>query len=122
MLYKNIKLERICTDLKEATKYFGGDKKMAESLLIKVSILKKLERIYDVIELSFFRFHKLINKGKYKDLEGYFAIDVKTPKDRWRIILEPLDDNKNPFVPCNIDEISKIVRIIEIKEVSNHYE
>ena len=95
---------------------------MAESLLFRISYLKDLDTIYSVIMVPFFRFHKLVNKGKNKDLEGYFVIDVKTPKDRWRIIIEPLDDNKNPFVPCNIDEISKIVRIIEIKEVSNHYE
>lgn len=68
------------------------------------------------------RFHKLNNKGKRKNLEGYFAIDVKTIKDKWRIIIEPLDENENPYKQCNIDEIAKYVRIIKIEEVSNHYE
>ena len=117
MLYKNIKLERICTDSKEATKYFGGDKKMAESLFARIHSFYLANVIYDIIIQPQMRFHRLINKGKNKNLDGFFAIDVKTPKDRWRIIIEPLDDNKNPFVSCNIDEISKIVRIIEIKEV-----
>ena len=66
-------------------------------------------------------FHKLENKGG-RDLEGYFAIDVKSRRDQWRIILEPLDENKKPYVPCNIDEISQNVRIVEIMEVSKHYE
>ena len=34
----------------------------------------------------------------------------------------PLDDDENPFIPCNIDEIAKKVRIVEIREVSNHYD
>ena len=122
ILYKDKKTEKICTVFKEASKYFGGDKKMAEALFDRMSLLRSLETIWYVTIFPNFRFHKLINKGKNKNLEGLFSIDVKTSKDKWRIIIEPLDDNYNPFVPCNIDEISKIVRIIEIKEVSNHYE
>lgn len=68
-----------------------------------------------------FRFHRLKNKDG-RNLEGYFAIDVKTRKEPWRIILQPVDEKGNPFIPCNIDEISGIVRIVEIREVSKHYE
>lgn len=32
------------------------------------------------------------------------------------------DENKEPYHPCNIDEISQNVRIVEITEVSKHYE
>ncbi len=63
------------------------------------------------------RFHSL--QG---NLDGYFAIDVKTRKEPWRIILQPLDENEEPYNPCNIDEISGKVRIVEIREVSKHYE
>ena len=31
-------------------------------------------------------------------------------------------DNGEPFVPCNIDEIASSVKIVEISEVSKHYE
>jgi proteic killer suppression protein len=48
--------------------------------------------------------------------------DVKTKKEPWRIILQPLDESMQPYNPCNIDEISGIVRIVEITEVSKHYE
>jgi proteic killer suppression protein len=64
-----------------------------------------------------FRFHSL--KGK---LNGYFAIDVKTIRDKWRIILQPLDDEEKAFDPCDIDKIAAVVRIVEIREVSAHYE
>ena len=40
----------------------------------------------------------------------------------WRIVLQPLDANKEPFTPCYIDQISSYVRIVEITEVSKHYE
>ncbi len=57
----------------------------------------------------------------YATLEGYFAIDVKSRREQWRVILQPLDENKNPYNPCNIDQIANIVKIVEISEVSKHY-
>lgn len=54
--------------------------------------------------------------------DGYFAIDVKSRKEPWRIILQPLDDDRKPFNPCNIDKIAAYVKIAEISEVSKHYE
>ena len=36
--------------------------------------------------------------------------------------MQPLDHEGLPFVHCNIDEIAMIVRIVEIEEVSKHYE
>lgn len=47
---------------------------------------------------------------------------MKSRREPWRIILQPLDDNGEPFVPCNIDEIASSVKIVEISEVSKHYE
>jgi len=122
ILYKNNATKEVCEDLKKATKYFGGNKILAVSLLSRVNALSKAEVLNDIIVQTQMRFHKLFNLGKKKNYEGYFAIDVKTKRDKWRIILQPLDDNKMPFVPCKIDEISKNVKIVEIKEVSNHYE
>ena len=76
----------------------------------------------DIVFQPQIRFHKLVNKGKKSNLLGYFAIDVKTRYDSWRILLKPLDDNKNEYNPCDIDKIANICKIIEIMEVSNHYE
>lgn len=122
ILYKNNKVSKICEELKEATSYFGGNKDYAISLMARINSLKQAEDIRDIIVLKPMRFHKLVNKGKGKNFEGYFAIYVKTKKDKWRIIIEPLDENGMPFRPCNIDEIAKNVKIVEIREVSSHYE
>ncbi len=36
--------------------------------------------------------------------------------------MQPLNSDKQPYNPCNIDEIAESVRIVEIAEVSRHYE
>lgn len=115
--YANDKIELYCTSLKAATKFFGGDKNLAISLLGRINAIERAEIIKDIIVMPPFRFHSL--RG---DLEGLFAIDVKTRRDKWRIILQPLDENEEIFDPCHIDEIAAIVKIVEIREVSAHYE
>lgn len=55
-------------------------------------------------------------------MNGLFSIDVKTRRDKWRIILGPLDENEKNFDPCHIDEIAAMVRIVKITEVSAQYE
>ncbi len=115
--YRKEKIEKICHDRKKAKKFFGGSDIMAISLLSRVNALEQADTIKDIVVQKTFRFHDL--KG---ERDGLFAIDVKTKQDPWRLILQPLDENKQPFVPCNIDEISNIVQIVRIEEVSKHYE
>lgn len=115
--YKSLKLEKQCTDIKAAKKLFGGNNDLAISLLARIRALTEAVTIKDIIVQKPFRFHKLNGKR-----EGQFAIDAKTKRDAWRIILEPLDESGARYVPCNIDEISMNVRIVEIVEVSKHYE
>ena len=117
ILYANKKTERQCTDLKEASKLFGGNKTLALSLHARINAIEQAEVINDIRVLKPFRFHNL--SGNYK---GYFAVDVRNIKDKWRIILQPLDENEKFYNPCHIDEIAKKVRIVEIIEVSAHYE
>lgn len=119
--YASDKVKKQCTSVKAANKLFGGDALMARSLLSRVNALQGADTIKDIIVQPTFRFHALHHK-KGRDLNGYFAIDVKTIREPWRIILQPLNEDKRPFNPCNIDEVSGIVRIIEITEVSKHYE
>ncbi len=121
LLYVDDKIEEQCTNLTDAKKLFGGNNILAVSLLARINALKQADNIKDIILQSAFHFHKLDNKSG-RNLRGYFAIDVKSRRDAWRIILEPLDDNKQPYDTCNIDEIAQVVRIVKILEVSKHYE
>lgn len=119
--YTSEKVKLQCTSVKAAGKLFGGDAVLAKSLLARINALGSAENIKDIIVQPTFRFHTLKNK-KGKDLKGYFAMDVKSRKEPWRIILQPLNRNKEPYDPCNIDEIAVSVTIVEITEVSKHYE
>ena len=120
LIYTTDRLEVQCTSIKAAKKLFGGDVALATSLLARINALEKAETIRDIIVQPTFHFHSLSKKKR--DLDGFFAIDVKSRREQWRIILQPLDDNKEPFDPCNIDQISAYVKIVGIKEVSKHYE
>ncbi len=122
ILYSSNKLDKQCNNIKEPTKLFGGNKSIAMSLLARVNALKQANVLKDIILQPQFYFHKLENKGKRKNYEGCFAIDVKGRKDGWRIVLEPLNNDKMPFHPCNIDVVSSYVRIIEIREVVDYHE
>lgn len=121
VIYASDKVEQQCTSVKAANKLFGGDTLLGRCLLARINALKEADTIKDIIVQPTFRFHDLKNK-KGRNLEGYFAIDVKSIREAWRIILQPLDEQKQPYNPCNIDELAGIVRIVEIMEVSKHYE
>lgn len=120
ILYANKKVEKICSSFKEAKKFFGGDQLLATKLLGRIQDLKDANILQDFMKTNNARFHNLHDKGK-NQYEGYFAIDVKTIRERWRLIIQPLDENENPFRPCHIDEIAKTVKIIQVLEVSDHY-
>jgi len=121
IVYATKKVENVCKDRKTAKKFFDGNEQMVISLMARINALKQADTLNDIIVQPTFHFHKLLNKNG-RNLEGYYAIDVKSRKDQWRIILEPLDEDEKSFESKNIDEISKKVRIIEITEVSKHYE
>lgn len=121
LVYSTEKVKAQCTSVKAANKLFGGDMVLTKSLMARINALENADNIKDIIVQPTFRFHDLKNK-KGRNLEGYFAIDVKSIREQWRIILQPLDENKKPYNPCNIDKIAGIVKIVEIAEVSKHYE
>ena len=120
LVYASRKLEEQCTRLSKAKRLFGGDAQLAQGLLSRVNALQQAETLKDIVVQPQFHFHKLADKGRRK-LEGHYAIDVRTRKSPWRLILQPLDEDKEPYVGQGIDEIVDIVRIVGITEVSKHY-
>lgn len=121
LVYASDKVRIQCTSVKAAKKLFGGNAELVKSLFARINALQMADTIMDIIVQPTFHFHKLGNMNR-KNLEGFFAIDVKSRKEQWRVILQPLNENKEPFEPCQIDRISSYVRIVEITEVSKHYE
>lgn len=121
LVYASDKVRIQCTSVKAAKKLFGGNAELVKSLFARINALQMADTIMDIIVQPTFHFHKLGNMNR-KNLEGFFAIDVKSRKEQWRVIIQPLNENKEPFEPCQIDRISSYVRIVEITEVSKHYE
>lgn len=121
LVYASDKVRIQCTSVKAAKKLFGGNAELVKSLFARINALQMADTIMDIIVQPTFHFHKLGNMNR-KNLEGFFAIDVKSRKEQWRVILQPLNENKEPFEPCQIDRISSYVRIVEITEVSKRYE
>lgn len=117
IIYASEKLEKECTKLDWAKKKFGGNKKLAISLLARINAIEQADTVMDIVAIPSFHFHNLSGKRK-----GEFAIDVKTRRDNWRLILVPLNDEEKEFDPCDIDKVAKIAKIVLIKEVSSHYE
>ncbi|MCM1387471.1 MAG: hypothetical protein NC231_09095 [Bacillus sp. (in: Bacteria)] len=121
LIYASDKVKLQCTSVQAAKKLFGGDMILTRNLLARINALENAENMKDIVVQPTFHFHSLKNR-KGKNWEGYFAIDVKSRKESWRIILQPLDDMERPYNPCNIDKIAGNVKIVEITEVSKHYE
>ena len=120
LVYASDKVKNQCTSVKAAKKLFGGDTILTTSLLARINALEKAETIKDIIVQPTFHFHNLGNK-QGRNLEGFFAIDVKSINELLRIVLLPLDAYYEPFTPFYIDQISYYFIIVEITEVSKHY-
>ena len=122
IVYSSEKTEKACTDKKAAKKVFGGNNQLAVSLFACINAIDQAVTLIDIIRTPIFHFHSLKNK-KGNDLKGYYAIDLKGRKEPWRLILQPLDENEEPYPETEtIDRIAGTVRIVEITEVSKHYE
>jgi plasmid maintenance system killer protein len=121
LVFATARLEEQCTSQKAAKKLLGGDVQAALKLLSRVNALRQAPTLKDIIVQPQLHFHNLSNK-RGKDLEGLFAIDIKSRTSPWRLILRPLDENKEPLEACRIDEIAAMVEVIGIVEVSKHYE
>ena len=64
ILYRDSKTEDICNDLKKATKFMGGNKLYAITLLDRINALRAAEFLNDIVNFQPLHFHKLENKGK----------------------------------------------------------
>ena len=94
---------------KKAIKKYN--KIIAEKLIFSIEFLKNSNSLKDVADYQNFRLHEL----KY-ERKGQFAIDLGKTTG-YRLIIEPITVNeKNEVISY------ESINIIEIMEVSNHYE
>lgn len=108
--YKYKKVEKQCESLKQAKKYLP--EKVAKKLINRINFIKSSENLASVISFRPLRFHSL--RG---DKNGFYAMDIDGKKCEYRII-STFDGYKREQVFTE----SKSITIIEITEVSKHYE
>ena len=107
--YKDKKIREICENQKKAIKRYN--KIIAEKLIFSIEFLKNSNSLKDVADYTNFRLHEL----KY-DRKGQFAIDLGKTTG-YRLIIEHITVNrKNETISY------ESINIVEIVEVSNHYE
>ena len=119
--YATKEVERICTDFKYGVKFFGGNRLLFEKLHYCLLEIADADDVGALRYAYALRLHKLRNNG-HRNLEGYYAVDVKSIRDPWRLIIQFLDSNGEPFATPDIDVNASEIRIVEIEEVSKHYE
>lgn len=112
ILYKNKKLEKVCSSLKEMKKKF--DINVAEKLNNTLVFIDSANDMNDLYLKPSFNLHPL--KG---DREGQFSIYIGKTFG-YRIIFVPLDEKEKELKNIDILEYKKI-KIIKIEGVSNHY-
>lgn len=122
ILYADSRVKQICTEQKVTRKFFGGNLDLEKSLYARLYSLSCCDSLYDAYTRhNYFRIHKLYNIGG-RDYSGCLAMDVKTRKEPWRLIFKPLNDKRQPVGTINLPTDAKYIEIIEIIEVSKHYE
>lgn len=115
--YKNNTVEKLCTKEKEAKKFFN-DIRYYNNLQGVLNYIEEAPNLLDVVQYPPFHFH---SSDFY--IRNSYALDIAGRKCKYRLIVIPLDDEEKEMTRTkNFLKECKSIKIIEIEEVSNHYE
>lgn len=110
VVYKNGTVKKQCTELSQVKRDFS--EKVAKKLLKLVNFLDAADNLESILNNPVLHFHAL--KGK---LNGLYAIDIDGRRGSYRLLVR-FDDYPQEMVFSN----SKSIEIIQVTEVSKHYE
>lgn len=114
--YKNARLQKLCTDLKEAKKNLSGE--VPGKLMGTINYINNANNLKDIINYSPFHFHSL--KGNRK---GQYAIDIGGRKTGYRLIFIAINNDGTTCANNQVYSATAInIVIIQVEEVTNHYE
>ena len=113
ILYKNKKVEQLCTNESKAIKELGAE--VSKKLSRAIDALEEAENLKDILYFSQFKLHQL--KG---DMKGIFSMYLGKTTG-YRLLLYPLDEEENIIISDESDFYT-IAVCVEIIEVSKHYE
>ena len=113
ILYKNEAAKKqFCSDYKKSWRYPEQVKRKLEAA---ETYIKSSNSLLDIANYPPFRFEKL--KGNRKD-----EWSIRLGNTGYRVTMIPCDDNENEIVGGDIMAQCKVIKIVKVTEVSNHYE
>lgn len=94
VLYRTKKLEKVCTNLKEAVKQYGDD--MAEKIHLRVSQIRSIDNVEDLVKYRVGRCHPLEGNR-----EGEYAMDLVHP---YRLVFVKIEEDIQIAKVINIED------------------
>lgn len=107
-------MKDLCTNHNKAQKKYNTE--VADRLFRIINLLECSPNLEDVNKMRIYHLHKLIG-----DRKGTYALDIGR-KLGYRLIVIPLDENGKCFINKDSNEVYKLVKIVGVEEVSNHYD
>ena len=113
--YANKKTERLCFDIRKATKDLGKD--VAIELHNLINAMEAFPNLQAIKGFPQYRLHSLIGERNY---QYSLTIDKRY---KWRLVIYPLDEEGNLLKDRSNEKemLTKAVKV-EVLEVSEHYE
>ena len=113
ILYKNKSAkEQFCSEYKKKCRYPDQVKKKLEAA---ENFIINSDSLMDIVNYVPFRFERL--KGNRKD-----EWSIRLGNTGYRVTMIPCDDEGNEIVEGDIMAQCKVIKIVKVTEVSNHYE
>jgi len=117
--YKNKKVQKQCTNLKEAQKAFSD--KITKKLFATINYIDNAKNLGDIINMPIYHFHHL-KQDKRISSKYQYAIDIDGRKSPYRLIITPLDCNEEVVTSTDLKELNNCTNVLLVLEVSKHYE
>ena len=114
ILYKNKSVEKQFSP--QYVKKWKYPKRVSDKLKMTETFIRNAQSLQDIVNYGPFHFHALEGNRKH---EWSIYIGAKTG---YRVTLIPCDENGKRITKGDIIAMCKSIKIVEITEVSNHYE
>lgn len=108
--FTNKKVEKQCTSLKQAKKDFSD--KIAQKLHKLINFIESADNLASVMAFPTYHFHDL-----KRDREGQYSLAIDGGRGSYRLIVCFHDIDK-----VTVFANASSIEIIQIEEVSNHYD
>lgn len=113
ILYKNKKVQQdFCSKYKKKWKY---PVQVERKLLATENFIENATSLNDIVQYIPFRFHQLEGKRKHE-------WSIYLGHTGYRVTMIPCDELGNEIVEGDVIAQCKQIRIVQVTEVSNHYE